>query len=152
MCVLNSFRFECRQLIQVLRRLIKKRLEVLFYAFCSTSRFSTKLIQVINFILEGQAFHSSWIWSKGLRKWFEVVFFLLQHKAKTKLMNEEMIFGSKPSTPVKRRFQPTNTPTKTPKYRKVIKILKLLWWLLSAVVSLNYPSLLFIPLRTKYKY
>ena len=32
-------------------------------------------------------------------------------------MEEEMIYGSKPSTPVKRRFQ--NTPTKTPKYRKV---------------------------------
>jgi hypothetical protein len=48
----------------------------------------------------------------------DLVFFL-QQKAKTKLMNEEMIFGSKPSTPVKRRFQPTTTPSKTPKYRKV---------------------------------
>ncbi|WAR22447.1 PRC1-like protein [Mya arenaria] len=42
-----------------------------------------------------------------------------KQKAKTKQMNEEMLFGSKPSTPVKRRFQPTNTPTKTPKQRKV---------------------------------
>ncbi|XP_060551130.1 protein regulator of cytokinesis 1-like [Ruditapes philippinarum] len=42
-----------------------------------------------------------------------------RQKAKTKLMNEEMIFGSKPSTPVKRRFQPTTTPSKTPKYRKI---------------------------------
>ncbi|XP_053406995.1 protein regulator of cytokinesis 1-like isoform X2 [Mercenaria mercenaria] len=42
-----------------------------------------------------------------------------RQKARTKLMNEEMIFGSKPSTPVKRRFQTTNTPTKTPKYRKI---------------------------------
>ncbi|XP_052225919.1 protein regulator of cytokinesis 1-like isoform X3 [Dreissena polymorpha] len=42
-----------------------------------------------------------------------------RQKAKTKQLNEEMIFGSKPSTPVKRRFQPTNTPTKTPKHRKI---------------------------------
>ncbi|XP_052773912.1 protein regulator of cytokinesis 1-like isoform X2 [Mya arenaria] len=42
-----------------------------------------------------------------------------KQKAKTKQMNEEMLFGSKPSTPVKRRFQPTNTPTKTPKQRKI---------------------------------
>ncbi|KAL4232074.1 carboxypeptidase C prc1 [Mactra antiquata] len=42
-----------------------------------------------------------------------------RQKAKSKLMKEEMIYGSKPSTPVKRRFQTNNTPSKTPKYRKI---------------------------------
>lgn len=42
-----------------------------------------------------------------------------RHKAKTRLMEEEMIYGSKPSTPAKKRF--LTTPTKTPssKLRKL---------------------------------
>nr|XP_022335550.1 protein regulator of cytokinesis 1-like isoform X2 [Crassostrea virginica] len=41
-----------------------------------------------------------------------------RHKAKARLMEEEMIYGSKPSTPAKKRF--LTTPTKTPsKLRKL---------------------------------
>nr|XP_006811799.1 PREDICTED: protein regulator of cytokinesis 1-like [Saccoglossus kowalevskii] len=41
-------------------------------------------------------------------------------KARAKEMEQEMKWGSKPTTPVKRRFIGTTTPTKTPKRRKAL--------------------------------
>lgn len=58
----------------------------------------------------------------GILQQFILLIYVLsfvQHKAKARLMEEEMIYGSKPSTPAKKRF--LTTPTKTPssKLRKV---------------------------------
>ena len=39
--------------------------------------------------------------------------------AKAKQTEEEMIYGSRPVTPAKRRFANGTTPSKTPKQRKV---------------------------------
>ena len=47
------------------------------------------------------------------------VLFSLQYQAKAKQTEEEMIYGSRPVTPAKRRFANGTTPSKTPKQRKV---------------------------------
>lgn len=47
------------------------------------------------------------------------IIFVLQNKARAKLMEEEMTYGSKPTTPAKRRFIGTPSKTPTNKQRRV---------------------------------